>query len=182
MAIPGVGALSSAYTANSAASSAATSGQAQSSESASSSPSTIVTLSDGTTSTVVEADPSSLQATPLAQLWSPQMFVQGDQNQDTQIDEEEFGQQLARVGVSEDDAKKLFQTFDSSGDGKVSPEEFIQGIRNSLGSGSDLFKNLLNSYIDDASGKLDVAAFSAFMQKGQALAEQYVKQTGAARS
>ncbi|NYE61539.1 hypothetical protein FHW58_002746 [Duganella sp. 1224] len=140
--------------------------------------SSIVTLSDGSSMNVIERDASALKATPLAVLRSPEMLVAGDGNQDQQIDADEFGKQLARIGVSADDAKKLFATFDASGDGKVSPDEYIQGVKDSIASGNDLFKNLLNSYINGDDGHLDLNAYAAFMQKGKELAAQYAKQSG----
>lgn len=57
---------------------AASAGQAA----AASSPSTIVTLSNGQQTQVVEASPSSLKATPLALAWAPHMLVAADSNKD----------------------------------------------------------------------------------------------------
>ena len=140
--------------------------------------STIVTLSDGTSSNVIEGDSSKLQGTPMAVLRSPELLVAGDTDQDQQIDADEFGKQLARIGVSAEDAKKLFAAFDASGDGKVSPEEYIQGVKDSIAGGSNTFKDLLNSYITGADGHLDMNAYAAFMQKGKELAALYTKQSG----
>jgi hypothetical protein len=143
--------------------------------------SSIVTLSDSSSMNVIERDPSKLQGTPLAVLRSPELVAAGDKDQDRQIDADEFGKQLARIGVSADDAKKLFATFDASGDGKVSPEEYIQGVKDSIAGGNDLFKNLLNSYINGENGQLDVSAYAAFMQQGKDLAAQYAQQSGNVR-
>jgi hypothetical protein len=140
--------------------------------------SSIVTLSDGHSMNVIELDSSTLKATHIAVLRSPEMMAAGDKNHDQQIDADEFSRQLARIGVGADDAKKLFDTFDSSGDGNVSPEEYIQGVRDSIASGNDLFMNLLNSYSNGADGHLDVNAYAAFMQQGKALAAQYAEQSG----
>ncbi len=139
--------------------------------------SSIVTLSDGSSMNVIEGDPGALQGTPLAVLRSPELLVAGDNDQNQQIDADEFSKQLARIGVSADDAKKLFATFDASGDGKVSPEEYIQGVKDSISGGSNTFKDLLDSYTNDANGKFDMNAYAAFMQKGKELAAQYAKQS-----
>jgi hypothetical protein len=180
MTISGINSASTSYSAATGANDAAgaTRPALTSTPGSSDGKSSVVTLSDGSSMNVIEGDPGALKGVSLAALRSPELLVAGDKDQDQQIDADEFSKQLARIGVSVDDAKKLFATFDASGNGKVSPEVYIQGVKDSLSGGSNMFKDLLDSYTNDANGKFDMNAYAAFMQKGKELAAQYAKQSG----
>lgn len=145
------------------------------------SPSTIVNLSDGVASTVIEGNAASLTAVPLATAWAPQMLVQGDTNHDEQLDLKEFANQLQRAGVAAEAAKKLFASFDTSQDGLLSVDEFAKGVEASVDSGATVFSTLSDSYVRDAAGNIDEAARSDFLAKGRALADQYAQQSGQRR-
>jgi hypothetical protein len=142
-----------------------------------SSPSTIVTLSDGSESNVTEYS-GKLSGTPLAVAWAPQMLVQADANKDEQLDSAEFAQQLERAGVTVDEAKKMFASFDKSADGALSVDEYVQGVKDSIAHGSQLFAGLSDLYTHDAAGHFDPAGF---LKDGQALAEKYARESGQSR-
>jgi hypothetical protein len=145
------------------------------------SPSTVVTLSSGASSSVIEGSATGLSGTPLAAAWAPQMLVQGDLNQDEQLDTVEFAAQLHRAGVAAQEAQKLFDSFDTSSNGSLSIDEFVNGVKASIDGGDQLFSTLADSYIRDAGGKLNAAALNDFLEKGRALAEKYAQQSGEGR-
>lgn len=144
-------------------------------------PSAIVHLSNGVGSSIMEGNTGSLSAVPLAAEWAPQMLVQGDADQDLQLDTEEFAHQLQRAGVAVEAAKKLFSSFDTSNNGLLSVGEFAQGVNASVADGATLFSTLADSYIRDAAGNIAPAAMGDFLEKGRALAEQYARQSGQSR-
>ncbi|HZZ13213.1 MAG TPA: EF-hand domain-containing protein [Paraburkholderia sp.] len=119
----------------------------------------------------------SLQVTPLAVAWAPQMFVQGDQNNDDALSLDEFQAQLSRTGVSADTVKQLFQSFDTSNDGQVSIDEFVTGVRNDIVSGSQVFQKLMDSYTHDANGNFDQGTVDRFLSAGAAAADAFWKNT-----
>lgn len=142
--------------------------------------STIVTLSNGQSSSVT-AYGGTLSGTPLAAAWAPQTLVAGDRNNDQQLGESEFADQLKRVGVSADDAKKLFASFDTSQDGSVDVDEFARGVSKDLANGSTVFTRLIDSYVRNDAGGVDGQSMSDFLSKGAALAQQYAIMSGNAR-
>jgi hypothetical protein len=125
------------------------------------------------------AESQSLQATPLAVAWAPQMYVQGDENNDGSLSLGEFQAQLARINVSAETAKQLFENFDTSGDGQVSLAEFVLGVSQSVSSGSQVFNNLLDSYTRDANGNFDSSAADQFLSAGASVAEAFWKSQAA---
>jgi hypothetical protein len=140
--------------------------------------STIVTLSNGRTSSVTPYA-GTLAATPLAAAWAPQTLVAGDHNQDQQLSESEFADQLERVGISADAARKLFASFDMSRDDSVDVDEFVKGVGKDVASGSTVFTQLIDSYVNNPSGSVDQQAMGDFLRKGAALARQYALMSGA---
>ncbi len=124
------------------------------------------------------AETQTLRATPLAVAWAPQMFVQGDTNNDDSLSLDEFQAQLSRIGVGADDVKQLFSSFDTSDDGQVSLTEFVKGVSKSIASGSQVFNNLLDSYTRDADGNLDQTKTDNFLSAGLSLAETFWKNLG----
>jgi Ca2+-binding EF-hand superfamily protein len=148
---------------------------------AGSSSSTIVTLSSGAISAVDEGSTTGLVGVPLAAAWAPQMLVQGDTNKDEQLDTDEFAAQLERAGLAAEQAKKLFDSFDTSSDGILSVDEFVDGVKASIDSGDTLFSKLADSYTRDADGNLNSSALKDFLEKGRALAEKYAQQSGNGR-
>lgn len=141
------------------------------------------TLAGFTTRQTVEAvntstgatESQTLQSTPLAVAWAPQMFVQGDKNGDDSLSLDEFQTQLARAGVSADAAKQLFKSFDTSEDGQISLSAFVTGVNKSIASGSQIFNNLMDSYTRDANGDFDHAAADNFLSAGAAAANAFWK-------
>ncbi|MEX3940554.1 EF-hand domain-containing protein [Paraburkholderia sp. BR10937] len=154
---------------------------AQKKNSASSDSPDAATLKGLTTRQVVTAvntatgasETQTLQATPLAVAWAPQMFVQGDTNNDDSLSLEEFQAQLSRAGVAADAAKQLFKSFDTSDDGQVSLTEFVEGVSTSIKSGSQVFNDLMDSYTRDANGNLDQTATDNFLSAGVAKATAF---------
>jgi len=128
-----------------------------------------------TNTTTGAAENQTMQSMPLAVAWAPQMFSQGDQNNDDSLSPDEFQAQLARVGVSADAAKQLFQTFDTSKDGQVSLSEFVTGVSNSIASGSHVFNDLMDSYTRDSNGNLNKAAMDNFLSTGLDAANTFWK-------
>jgi Ca2+-binding EF-hand superfamily protein len=79
----------------------------------------------------------------------------------------EFAQQLSRVGVGADVARKLFDSFDKSKDGSLSMNEFVDGVTADNASGSSTFQDLA------ASNETDEATMTSFLNKGSGAADQY---------
>ncbi|WP_295996998.1 EF-hand domain-containing protein [Rugamonas sp.] len=184
MSISSIGGSTAAYTniANNSASAKAAAKDAAAPAPADDQPaSTIVTLSNGQTSKVVEGDVNSLIATPLTIAWAPETFVQGDTDRNQSLNATEFATQLKRVGVSAETAQKLFASFDTSKDGTLSIDEFVQGVKANYASGDTLFTKLVDSYTTDASGKVDDAATDRFLSQGLAVANQYAITSGERR-
>ncbi|WP_322071584.1 EF-hand domain-containing protein [Paraburkholderia bannensis] len=124
------------------------------------------------------AETQTLRATPMAVAWAPQMFVQGDKNNDDALSLDEFQAQLSRVGVGADDAKQLFSSFDTSDDGLVSLTEFVTGVSRSISSGNQVFNDLMDSYTRDSDGNLDQSKTDSFLSAGQSKAETFWKNLG----
>jgi hypothetical protein len=132
----------------------------------------IVTLSNGQTSTVTEAS-GTLSSTPLAAAWAPQLFAQADTNQDGALTTSELAAQLKRVGVSADEAQKLFDSFDTSKNGSVSIDEYVKGVTADLARGSSLFNKVTDSYIAGQDGKTNESALQSFLSSGLEDAQKY---------
>jgi Ca2+-binding EF-hand superfamily protein len=129
----------------------------------------------------VKAVGGALVGTPLSIAWAPETFVQGDTNEDENLDVGEFSEQLKRIGVTSEDAQKLFSSFDTSSDGKLSIFEFVDGVTQSIKNGEKQFTDLVNSYTQDKSGHFDQVATKDFLDKGAALAAKYEKAAGIGR-
>lgn len=104
---------------------------------------------------------------PLSVAWAPVTFVQADADGNNGLTSDEFAQELSRVGVGADVAKKLFDGFDKSKDGSLSMNEFVDGVTADNTSGSSTFQDLAASY------ETDESAMTSFMNKGSAAASQY---------
>lgn len=178
MAIQSISTSTQPYPSTSAAKSKSTTSMETPPQAQTAQPSIVVTLSDGTVSEVTERSSETLKSMQLSVAWAPQMLVQADTNQDEQLDSDEFRKQLDRVGVTEQDVRKLFKGFDTSGDGSLTVDEFVKGIKNSLAQGEAVFDDLVNSYQRDSAGNIDDAATDAFLKQGYALALKYQIQQG----
>lgn len=99
--------------------------------------------------------------------WAPATFVQADADGNNGLTTDEFAQELSRVGVGADVAKKLFASFDKSRDGTLSMNEFVDGVTADNASGSSTFQDLAASY------ETDEATLTSFLNKGSAGAAQY---------
>ncbi|OCX25490.1 hypothetical protein BBI10_02020 [Pseudomonas graminis] len=126
----------------------------------------IVTLSDGTKSDVIGYGilKSSM---PLSEAWGPQLLVQGDKDKDNKLSISEFANQLKRVGVSLNTAKKLFESFDVSNSGTLSVDEFVAGIKSYNATGGNIFHDFARSYTQD-----DQSA-TAFLREGLSAGNAY---------
>ncbi|WP_397453055.1 EF-hand domain-containing protein [Pseudomonas sp. NA-150] len=112
-------------------------------------------------------------AIPLTEAWGPQMFFQADTSKNEKLTSTEFADQLKRIGVSAETASKLFKTFDTSKDGKLSVDEYVAGIRSVSSGGNTMFSDLMNSYIRSPNGQIDSTAEDNFLKQGNALATKY---------
>lgn len=135
-------------------------------------PSTTVTLTNGSVSEV-NAYTGALNGTPLSITASPQLFVQADKNNDLSLSLEEFTDQMARIGVSQDDAAQLFDSINVSRNAKLSLDDFVTGVAATNAQGNDVFQKLYMSYISHQDGTFDERLLSAFMDKGASVAAQY---------
>jgi len=132
-----------------------------------------LTLPGGQQVTAIEADPSSLTATPLAIAWAPQLMAQADTDKDSRLDSGEFTRLLQRAGVNADQAEKLFQSFDSSQDGKLTVDEFVDGVTQQVNDNNPLFQKLIDSYTRNPDGSNNESAVNAFLAQGFALASDW---------
>ena len=146
--------------------------QPQDSSSAAKQTSTVVTLSNGQTSSVTSAS-GGLTGTPLSVAWAPQMFAKADTDNSTGVTADEFGKLLTQAGITSDQASALFSSFDTSKDGVVSVDEFVAGVQSQENTGSKTFENLLHSIVDNSDGSLNGQATDAFLAQGSAVADRY---------
>jgi hypothetical protein len=138
-----------------------------------SSTSSVVTLSNAQISNVTPLSTASLSSKSLSEAWAPQMHVQADADHDNQLNAGEFQDQMQRVGIAAAQAQEMFRQFDKSGDGRISVEEYVAGVKASNRSGSMLFNKLLDTYVRNPDGKINDQAETDFLSKGSAAAEKY---------
>lgn len=146
--------------------------QTQGSSSTSQQASTVVTLSNGQTSSVTSSS-GGLTGTPLSVAWAPQMFVKADADNSSGVTADEFGKLLAQADVTSDQASALFSSFDTSQDGVLSVDEFVAGVQGQENSGTKTFENLLSSIVKNSDGSLNNQAAQAFLAQGEAVADRY---------
>lgn len=98
----------------------------------------------GETTTKAEgaSDPKS---TPLTVVWSPNLFNEADSDSDGELTLDEFSKQLSQVGVREDDAEKLFNSFKKTEGNTLSLNEYMDGINTS--DANPIYKKLINEYV-----------------------------------
>ncbi|HEY4316647.1 MAG TPA: EF-hand domain-containing protein [Herbaspirillum sp.] len=130
-------------------------------------------MSGGQSSNVTPLSTASLSSKSLSEAWAPQMHVQADADHDNLLSASEFEDQMQRVGIAVAQAQEMFRTFDKSGDGRISVEEYVAGVKASNSSGSTLFNRLLDSYVRNPDGKINDQAETDFLSKGSAAAEKY---------
>lgn len=173
MTISGINSSTSSYTANAAAKAdeqaASTPAKSVPSEPQ---PSTVVTLSDGSVSEVSTYS-GKLSSMPMIVATAPEIFVQGDADNDNALSLEEFTEQLKRVGVSSDAAAKLFDEINTSKSSGLSIDEFVKGVVATNAKGDSVFQDLYSFYTSDESGKYSPEAFDSFMAQGATVARQY---------
>lgn len=134
-------------------------------------PSTIVTLSDGTTSSV---QPGTMKSSmPLSEAWGPQLFVLADTNGDKNLDDSEFAELMNRIGMPSDQAKELFSIFDTMNKNSLTIDEFVQGIRTNNSQGNKIFQNVVDTIILNPSGEMNESALQDFLKQGAVAAESY---------
>ncbi|EJN34393.1 hypothetical protein [Pseudomonas sp. GM80] len=134
-------------------------------------PSTIVTLSDGTTSSV---QPGTMKSSmPLSEAWGPQLFVLADKNGDKDLNDSEFAELMNRIGMPSDQAKELFSTFDTMNKNSLTIDEFAQGIKSNNSQGKDIFQNVIDTIILNPTGEVNESALQDFLKQGAAAAESY---------
>lgn len=104
---------------------------------------------------------------PMSVAWAPETFVQADADSNNGLTSDEFAQELSRDGVVADVAKKLFESFDKSKDGRLSMNEFVDGVAADNASGSSTFQDLA------ASNETEEATMTSFLNKGSGAADQY---------
>lgn len=104
---------------------------------------------------------------PISVAWAPGTFVEADADGSNGLTSDEFAQELSRVGVGADVAKKLFDSFDKSKDGSVSMNEFVDGVTADNASGSSTFQDLAATY------ETDEATLTSFMNKGSGAVDNY---------
>lgn len=146
--------------------------QTQASSHSSQQASTVVTLSNGQTSSVTSSS-DGLTGTPLSVAWAPQMFAKADGDNSSSVTAAEFGKLLAQAGLTSDQASALFSSFDTSQDGVLSVDEFVDGVQNQENSGAKTFDSLLSSIVKGSDGSLDNQATDAFLAQGSAVADRY---------
>jgi hypothetical protein len=135
--------------------------------------SSVVTLRNAQASNVTPMSTASLSSKSLSEAWAPQMHVQADADHDNLLSAGEFEDQMQRVGIAVAQAQEMFRRFDKSGDGRISVEEYVAGVKASNSSGSMLFNKLLDTYVRNPDGKINDQAETDFLSKGSAAAEKY---------
>lgn len=135
-------------------------------------PSTLVTLSGGIASevSVYSVQPSG---TPMSVTAAPELFVQADKDNDSELSLEEFTEQLKQVGVSAENAAKLFDSINTSKSKNLSLEDYVNGVASSNSNDNSVFQALFVSYTSDKDGQFSVEAFKAFRAQGASVASQY---------
>lgn len=116
----------------------------------------------------VGVDKSSM---PLSEAWAPQLFVQAGDGKD--LDLSHFVKQLNRAGVSDANAQIMFKTFDKSGDGSLSLDEYYAGIKSGGSQNTELFQRLIDTYTRNADGSVNDAATNQFLAQGLAVATAF---------
>jgi hypothetical protein len=117
----------------------------------------------------IGTDKSSM---PLSEAWAPQLFVQAGGGND-KLDLSHFTQQLNRAGVSDAKAQIMFKTFDKSGDGSLSLDEYYAGIKAGGSQSTELFQQLIDTYTRNADGSANEAATNQFLAQGLAVATTF---------
>lgn len=117
----------------------------------------------------------SLSSMPLSEAWAPQLFSQADQDGDGSVSEDEFTAQLSRAGVSDDDAGDWFRTFGGRDSGGLTVEQYFSGIQHANISGSTVFNQLVASYTQDKTGRVDVDRMVSFLDEGAKAADAFWK-------
>ncbi|MEO8643486.1 EF-hand domain-containing protein [Pseudomonas sp.] len=116
----------------------------------------------------VGVDKSSM---PLSEAWAPQLFVQAGGGKD--LDLSHFVKQLNRAGVSDANAQIMFKTFDKSGDGSLSLDEYYAGIKSGGSQNTELFQRLIDTYTRNADGSVNDTATNQFLAQGLAVASRF---------
>lgn len=111
-------------------------------------------------------------ATPLSEAWAPQLFVQAGGGSAT-LDVSHFVRQLNRAGVSDAKAQIMFKTFDKSGDGSLSVDEYYAGIKAGGSQNTELFQRLIDTYTRNTDGSANDAATNQFLAQGLAVATAF---------
>jgi Ca2+-binding EF-hand superfamily protein len=134
-------------------------------------PSTIVTLSEGTTSSV---QPGTMKSSmPLSEAWGPQLFVLADTNGDKSLNDSEFAELMNRIGMPSDQAEELFSLFDTTKENRLSIDEFVEGIKSSNSQGNSIFQNVIDTIICNPTGEVNESALQNFLKQGSSAAESY---------
>lgn len=116
----------------------------------------------------VGVDKSSM---PLSEAWAPQLFVQAGGGKD--LDLSHFVKQLNRAGVSDANAQIMFKTFDKSGDGSLSLDEYYAGIKSGGIQNTELFQRLIDTYTRNADGSVNDTSTNQFLAQGLAVATAF---------
>lgn len=135
------------------------------------SPGTSFMMSNG--SVAVVGDPSKEEAIPMSVAWAPQLLVKGDSDGDRKLSFKEFAGIMRMAGMSQNDAAGLFAKFNHGKDGAVSVEDFVEGVSAAEASGNDVFTRVIQSFLNDAEGKMDDEAYKKFMAQGSEVADRY---------
>ncbi|WP_460091720.1 EF-hand domain-containing protein [Pseudomonas sp. S2_E02] len=108
---------------------------------------------------------------PLSEAWAPQLFVQAGGGKD--LDRSHFVKQLNRAGVSDANAQIMFKTFDKSGDGSLSLDEYYAGIKSGGSQNTELFQRLIDTYTRNADGSVNDTSTNQFLAQGLAVATAF---------
>lgn len=109
---------------------------------------------------------------PLSEAWAPQLFVQAGGGS-KELDISHFVKQLNRAGISDANAQIMFKTFDKSGDGSLSIDEYYAGIKSGGSQNTELFQRLIDTYTRNADGSVNDAATNQFLAQGLAVATAF---------
>jgi hypothetical protein len=104
---------------------------------------------------------------PMSVAWAPALFVNAAADPSKGLTSDEFSTELSKVGVDEDTAKKLFDSFDKSKDGTLSMDEFVDGVTADNASGHSRFQDLALSYASNQT------SMNALMDKGSDAIDEY---------
>lgn len=67
----------------------------------------------------------------------------------------------------------MFKTFDKSGDGSLSLDEYYAGIKSGGSQNTELFQRIIDTYTRNADGSVNDAATHQFLAQGLAIATAF---------